>query len=86
MSGLQLVTKGDDFKTIVIKQVRAGFPAAAAGLREGDTLVSVDNRSTDEFDLDKLSKMFRQNGKEYQLTVKRGGELISLKLTLKSII
>lgn len=86
LSGLQLVTKSDDFKTIVIKQVRAGFPAAAAGLREDDTLVSVDNRWTDEFDLDKLSKMFRQNGKEYQLTVKRGGELISVKLTLERII
>ena len=86
LSGLQLVAKGGDLKTIVIKQVRAGFPAAVSGLREGDILVSVDSRSIDEFDLDKLSKMFRQNGSEYQLTVKRGSELINVKLTLKKII
>lgn len=86
LSGLELVTEADNFKIIKIKQVRADFPAGIAGLREGDSLIAVDNLPAARYDLAKLSKMFRQNGKEYKLTVKRGDRIINVKLKLKKII
>jgi hypothetical protein len=86
MSGLELMTGANDFKAILIKDVRAGTPAAEAGLREGDVVVSINGRPASEFDLDKLSKIFRQGGKEYLLTVRRDGKVISARLRLKRIV
>lgn len=86
MSGLELMTGATDFKAILIKDVRKGTPAAAAGLREGDVVVSVNGRPASEFDLDKLSQMFRRSGKEYLLTVRRGDKVISARLRLKRVV
>src|SRR5262249_1686810 len=44
MSGLILVADGADFKTFRISQVRGDSPAAAAGLREGDVLLAIDDQ------------------------------------------
>lgn len=86
MSGLELVTRPDDFKVIQIKFVRAGFPADEVGLRAGDTIVSIDGRPASEFDLDVLVRMFKRAGKEYVLTVRRGAELIRAKLKMRRAV
>lgn len=86
MSGLELVTKANNFKIVKIKKVRATFPAAKAGLREGDEVLAVDGRPAAVYGLDKLSKMFKQEGKKYKLLVKRDGKLINVKLKMKRII
>jgi hypothetical protein len=86
MSGLELVTRTDDFKVIQIKRVRAHFPADEAGLREGDTILSIDGHRATEFDLDKLARMFRQAGKVYLLTIQRGEQVIRLKLKMKRVL
>ena len=85
LSGLELITEANDYNVIKIKQVRAKFPAAA-GLHEGDILIAVNNRPAAQYGLDKLSKMFRQDGKEYQLTIKRGDKVVNVKLKLKKVI
>lgn len=79
MSGLELVTRPDDFKVIQIKFVRAGFPAAETGLCADDIIVSIDGRSSSEFDLDRLVRMFKRAGKEYVLTVRRGDRVATCK-------
>lgn len=84
MSGLELVTKPDDFKTIIIKGVLAGYPAANAGLREGDEIVAINGRPAGEFNLDTLTKMFKRHGKVYLLTVRRGGGGGLTKVKLKT--
>jgi hypothetical protein len=86
MSGLELVTRADDFKAIQIKRVRAHFPADDAGLREGDTIVSVNGRPSVEFDLDELSMMFKRAGKVYLLTIERGGRMMRVKLKMKRVV
>jgi C-terminal processing protease CtpA/Prc len=86
MSGLELVTIPDEFKVIQIKFVRAGFPAAAVGLRAGDTLVSIDGRPAAEFDLDMLGRLFKRAGAEYVLTVKRGDKIRRVKLRLRRVV
>jgi hypothetical protein len=49
-------------------------------------VVSINGRPASEFDLDRLSKMFRQSGKEYLLTVRRGDRVISARLRLKRMV
>jgi C-terminal processing protease CtpA/Prc len=86
MSGLELTAKANDFKVIQISSVRTGFPAAEAGLHEGDTLVAINNHHVAELGLDELTKMFKQSGKEYRLTIKRGSEIIRVRLRMKRVV
>lgn len=86
MSGLELMTRKDNFKAILIKDVRTSSPAAAAGLREGDQIVSINGHPATEFDLDKLNKMFKQSGKKYRLTIRRNDRVISTTLRLKRLV
>ena len=83
MSGLILVADGADFKTFRISQVRSDSPAAAAGLREGDMLLAVDDQSASVFTLFQLKQNFKQDGREVLLRVRRGEEQLQLRLRLK---
>jgi hypothetical protein len=86
MSGLELVTKPDDFQVIQVKNVRAHSPAAEAGLQEGDTLVAIDGRPAANFDLNKLTGMFKQAGKKYLLTIRRGDKVIRAQLMMRRAV
>jgi hypothetical protein len=86
MSGLELMTRADDFKVILIKSVLANSPAAAAGLREGDQLIAINNKSAARFNLAQLTMMFKQAGKVYPLTIKRGDRTIRTKLRLRRAV
>jgi len=86
MSGLELVTEADNFKVVKIKHVRAGSTAAQVGLREGDEVVAVDGRPASRYGLDRLAKMFRREGKEYRLTVRRGDQVMTVKLRLRRLV
>lgn len=86
MSGLELVTKPDDFKAIIIKSVLAGYPAAKAGLRDGDEIIAINRRPAREYNLDILTKMFKRDGKVYLLTVRRGGRLMKVRMKTKRAV
>jgi predicted aspartyl protease len=83
MSGMELVTDGDD---LLIDDVDEHSSAVEAGVQEGDILVSINGRPAAEFSLDQIRTMFMQDGKEYSLTVKREGKLLPIRLKLKRII
>lgn len=86
MSGLELWTEANNFKKIKIKRVQANFPAARAGLREGDEIVSVNDHPASEFDIDRLVRMFKQVGKVYRLKVRRSDQVITTKLKMRRMI
>lgn len=86
MSGLELVTQPNDFKTIMIKSVLADYPAAKAGLREGDEIVTLNGRPASAFNLDMLTKLFKKDGKVYLLTIRRDGKLIKARLKTKRAV
>ncbi|MEP6904252.1 MAG: aspartyl protease family protein [Actinomycetota bacterium] len=86
LSGLELITGTNNFNEIRIKVVRKDFPANRAGLQAGDEIISINGRSIKKFNLDKLSKMFKQPGKEYLLTIKRQNKTVIVKLKLKRLI
>jgi hypothetical protein len=83
MSGLILVADGADFKTLRISQVRSDSPAAAAGLREGDVLLAVDDQPASMFTLFQLKQIFKQDGREVLLRVRRGEEQLQVRFRLK---
>ncbi len=68
----------------VVGEVTDRFPAQEAGLRPGDTIIKVnDDEITYWSDL--LSVIPRSEGKELQLTIKRGEETIRLHVTPRAV-
>jgi predicted aspartyl protease len=86
MSGIELAADGEEFKTLVVNEVAANSPATEAGLKEEDELVEIDGRPVSEFGLDKIRQMFRQEGKEYLLGIKRGEQTLQVKIKLRRLI
>jgi hypothetical protein len=72
MSGFELVAEGEGLKTLTINEVLANSPAAEAGLQEEDELTAINGRPVTEFSLEQIRQMFKQEGKEYLLGLKRG--------------
>lgn len=86
MSGLDLMADGEDFKNLVINEVTANSPGAEAGLKEEDELVAVDGRPVSELGLDQVRQMFKQEGKEYLLNIKRGEQTLQISIKLRRLL
>jgi C-terminal processing protease CtpA/Prc len=86
MSGIDLMAEPDDFKTLVVNEVAAGSPAAVADVKEEDQLLEVDGRPVSEIGLDQVRQWFKQNGKEHLLTIKRGEQVLHVKIKLSRSI
>jgi regulator of sigma E protease len=66
--------------TTTIEDVLEGSPAERAGLRKGDTIVSINGRSVREWG--EMAEILSRNpGKELMLEVRRGEELIKVPVT-----
>jgi len=72
--------------TTKVGQVERNTPAAAAGLRAGDRVVAVNGRPTPSFE--RASALIRSSkGKPITVTVRRGGETVTLgpKATMRTV-
>ncbi len=75
-------TLGVPVLTSTVGEVKADFPAAAAGILTGDRIVSVDGRPTGEWD--ELSEAVRASaGRSLKLEIERGGKSRQIELTPK---
>lgn len=86
MSGITLGSEGPRSTVIKVRRILEPSPAAEVGLREGDVIVAVNHRPAAELSLDTLDEMLRHDGREYQLTVRRGDALLEFKLKLRRLI
>jgi hypothetical protein len=86
MSGIGLRAEGKDFKTIKIYRIIADSPAAQAGLREGDEIMSIDGNPAFNFTLDKLYQMFKQEGREYVFSILRIQKKLQIKIKLRRLV
>lgn len=68
----------------VIDQVEEGYPAQRAGLKPGDTVLSIDGKKIDTW-FDMVEIVAKSPGKELAFQVKRGGKVLDVKITPKSI-
>lgn len=69
---------------LVITSVKAGTGAAAAGLRPGDALVSVDGAATTVLPILTRALMRHQPGDQVRVTVRRAGKLLDLAVTVQA--
>lgn len=83
--GAQLLKYGDDVKAA---QVLAGFPAAQAGLREGDTVTAIDGKPIGRIDPDLLDRQLEDGapGSKIALTLARDGKEKTLTIKLRDIL
>ena len=86
MSGTTLVAERPDFKTVTVMRVRPNSPAAEVGLKPQDIIVSIDGKRAGEIGLIGIREMFRQEGRRYQIDIKRGSETLRLLLTPRKLI
>ena len=86
MSGVSLATREHDFKTIRVRHVLAGSPASEAGLKEGDTLETIDDKPAASLGLEQIEQMFKKDGQEYVLGVKRGEAQIQVRMKIRRLI
>jgi hypothetical protein len=85
MTGLSVLTEGSDFKTFRVHSVVEHSPAAVAGIRKEDLIMSVNGRPASDFMLAEIRELFKKPG-ECTLSIKRGQETLQIKLSLKRLI
>jgi predicted aspartyl protease len=86
MSGAGLVAEGETFQQIRVVGVREKSPAADAGLRPQDLILKIDDQRADILTLSKIKQLFRRDGREYSLIVKRGEQELRITLRLRRMI
>ena len=85
MSGASLVSEPPAFTIIKVVRLRPDSPAAQAGLKSQDVILTVDGQPATTLNASKLRKMFRVEG-ECLLKVKRGDQIVEVKLKLRRLI
>lgn len=84
MCGMEMLASGADFRRYTILRIQAGSPAAEAGLRANDELLSVNLLPVGSMTLTQLSRLFHSaDGRRLLLIVQRDGELVTATVHLK---
>jgi hypothetical protein len=86
MSGMELLGDGDDLLTVLVDEIKPNSPAAEAGVQGGDIITAIDNLPAKEFTLDQIRQMFKQEAREYLLTLNRNGKEVPAKIKLRRLI
>jgi hypothetical protein len=87
MSGIDLISTGDDLKTFEVDHVRLGSPADKIGIRQGDILEVINGVDAKDFNLSDINTLFQSRpGKKIRLSVRRGKEVFRSVLVLEKMI
>jgi len=79
--GAQILTRD---KTIFVREVYEGWPAAKADIRAGDEIMEIDNKTTKAKNSDDISKMLKgQPGTEITVLIRRQGVAEPMLKTVK---
>lgn len=85
-SGLGLATEGPSFTALKVARVLPGTPAAEAGLRAGDEIVSVEGRPAGGTRLSDLRERLRRPGQTLQFRVRRGAAELDVELRTRRLV
>jgi len=86
MTGMNLRAYGDAFRVFKIHQVLENSPAREAGLNVGDTVEAIDSIPASQLTLEQILQMMKVPDHEYQLTVKSGTGLRTVKIKTRRLI
>jgi membrane-associated protease RseP (regulator of RpoE activity) len=84
-AGVVLTTEGKDYSTIRVIDVLENSPAAEAGIRKDDIVLSVDGKPAAELKATKIAELFEKPG-TYKLTIRRGEQTLQVPLTPRRLI
>ncbi|MDX1315673.1 MAG: PDZ domain-containing protein, partial [Eudoraea sp.] len=71
---------------IVVSGIRAGSPAAQAGLKEGDVILAVNGKSIHRYKLQEILKMINEKkGKRVKLLIERLNNDLLFSFVLKDV-
>jgi uncharacterized membrane protein YphA (DoxX/SURF4 family) len=83
-AGLFLLAEGAKLDRIRVLRVIAGSPADEAGLRKGDIIVSIDSKPARR--LEEVRQLFRLEGRNYALQVRRGSKRMSVSIRTEDLL
>jgi C-terminal processing protease CtpA/Prc len=84
MSGVALVSEGDEnARAFKVVRVRNKSPAAEAGLRPQDIVLAIDGQAARDLTLSAIKDLFRRDGRDCSLQVKRDEEELTIRIKLK---
>jgi hypothetical protein len=86
MSGIVLTAEGVKLDAFTIFYITENSPASEAGLRVGDVITAIDDKPSSALALDDVREMFKQNGREHLLSIKRGAQTSQVKIKLRSLV
>jgi hypothetical protein len=86
MGGIWIVTEAKDFHLFRVMNVLRGTPGEEAGVRVGDVITAIDGRPAAELTVDTIRQMFRQEGREYVLSVLRGKDTLTIRMKPRRLI
>jgi S1-C subfamily serine protease len=84
-SGIALRAHGADFRAFRVHEVLEDSPAIEAGIQEGDIITAVDGTPAASFTLTALAETLEKPG-TYTLTIQRGEQVLTVKLTSRRMI
>lgn len=86
LTGVSIAAEGADFKTFKARSVFDNSPAAEAGLRPGDIITAINGQPALRFTAEQLRQMFRQEGRNYILNIRRGDKSLRVSLRTRRLI
>jgi C-terminal processing protease CtpA/Prc len=84
--GATIRAEGPDLRTYRVFWIAESSPAARAGLRKGDLLLSIDGRPAAEYSLDDLYGLFKEAGRTIVLRYERAGRPVERSVTLRELL
>ena len=84
MSGIDF--DAEDCRPFKVTKVLEGSPAADAGIKAGDEIVTLDGRPFKDIPSFEMEKLLSKNGAEYSLTVRRDGKELVTRMKLRRLL
>ncbi|MEM7299358.1 MAG: PDZ domain-containing protein, partial [Bacteroidota bacterium] len=87
VSGLEVISSGEEYDTFIISYVRPDSPADQAGLKVNDEIVAMNGFSLESVDItDVYGTLSKRSGRFLNLKIKRGKETLKARFKLLSEI
>lgn len=85
-SGMFLLSEGENYRTIRVRRVAPGSPAADAGVQDGDRIVSIDGRMAKRLGLEQTRVLLREDNRRYRLVLERDGRLRRAEILTRDLL
>lgn len=87
MSGMEVIAKGKDYSIFEVIFVQECSPAEEAGIRAGDRIIRINNRSAGTLTLSEIYFLLQSKaGRKLHFTIEREGKTIRIPVILRDVL